>query len=74
MNGNGTLSFYPLPYHTIGNRFSFMPAITVPKLVYKNEHAVIYAVTAGISRESFFENQYDVLLNEKLQPIKEEPV
>ena len=51
-----------------------MPAITVPKLVYKNEHAVIYAVTAGISRESFFENQYDVLLNEKLQPIKEEPV
>lgn len=73
MSGNDTLNFYPIPYHTIGNRFSLMPAITIPKLVYENEHTVIYAVTAGISRESFFENRYDVLLNEKLQPIKEEP-
>lgn len=73
MKRDNVLSFYPIPYHTIENRFSFMPAITIPKLVYKNEHAVLYSVTAGISRESFFENQYEVLLNEKLKPIKEEP-
>lgn len=73
INGNGTLTFFPLPYHTIGNRFSLMPAITVPEIVYRKEHVTLHAVTAGISREEFLENRYEVILNEKLQPIKEEP-
>lgn len=50
-----------------------MPAITIPKLVYTQSRITFYAVTAGISREIFFENRYDVLLHEKLQPKKEEP-
>ena len=73
MNETGEITFFPIPYHTIGNRFSLMPAITIPKLVYTQSHTTFYAVTAGISREIFFENRYDVLLHEKLQPKKEEP-
>lgn len=73
MNETGKITFFPIPYHTIGNRFSLMPAITIPKLVYTQSRITFYAVTAGISREIFFENRYDVLLHEKLQPKKEEP-
>ena len=73
MNETGEITFFPIPYHTIGNRFSLMPAITIPKLVYTQSRITFYAVTAGISREIFFENRYDVLLHEKLQPKKEEP-
>lgn len=73
MNETGEITFFPIPYYTIGNRFSLMPAITIPKLVYTQSHTTFYAVTAGISREIFFENRYDVLLHEKLQPKKEEP-
>lgn len=73
MNETGETTFFPIPYHTIGNRFSLMPAITIPKLVYTQSRTIFYAVTAGISREIFFENRYDVLLHEKLQPKKEEP-
>lgn len=73
MNETGEITFFPISYHTIGNRFSLMPAITIPKLVYTQSHTTFYAVTAGISREIFFENRYDVLLHEKLQPKKEEP-
>lgn len=73
MNETGEITLFPIPYHTIGNRFSLMPAITIPKLVYTQSRTTFYAVTAGISREIFFENRYDVLLHEKLQPKKEEP-
>lgn len=73
MNETGEITFFPIPYHTIGIRFSLMPAITIPKLVYTQSRTTFYAVTAGISREIFFENRYDVLLHEKLQPKKEEP-
>lgn len=73
MNETGEITFFPIPYHTIENRFSLMPAITIPKLVYTQSRTTFYAVTAGISREIFFENRYDVLLHEKLQPKKEEP-
>ena len=73
MNETGEITFFPIPYHTIGNRFSLMPAITIPKLVYTQSRTTFYAVTAGVSREIFFENRYDVLLHEKLQPKKEEP-
>lgn len=73
MNETGEITIFPIPYHTIGNRFSLMPAITIPKLVYTQSRITFYAVTAGISREIFFENRYDVLLHEKLQPKKEEP-
>lgn len=73
MNETGEITFFPIFYHTIGNRFSLMPAITIPKLVYTQSRTTFYAVTAGISREIFFENRYDVLLHEKLQPKKEEP-
>ena len=73
MNETGEITFFPIPYHTIGKRFSLMPAITIPKLVYTQSRTTFYAVTAGISREIFFENRYDVLLHEKLQPKKEEP-
>lgn len=73
MNETGEITFFPISYHTIGNRFSLMPAITIPKLVYTKSRTTFYAVTAGISREIFFENRYDVLLHEKLQPKKEEP-
>lgn len=73
MNETGEITFFPISYHTIGNRFSLMPAITIPKLVYTQSRTTFYAVTAGISREIFFENRYDVLLHEKLQPKKEEP-
>lgn len=73
MNETGEITFFPIPYYTIGNRFSLMPAITIPKLVYTQSRTTFYAVTAGISREIFFENRYDVLLHEKLQPKKEEP-
>lgn len=73
MNETGEITFFPIPYRTIGNRFSLMPAITIPKLVYTQSRTTFYAVTAGISREIFFENRYDVLLHEKLQPKKEEP-
>lgn len=73
MNETGEITFFLIPYHTIGNRFSLMPAITIPKLVYTQSRITFYAVTAGISREIFFENRYDVLLHEKLQPKKEEP-
>lgn len=73
MNETGEITFFPIPYHTIGNQFSLMPAITIPKLVYTQSRTTFYAVTAGISREIFFENRYDVLLHEKLQPKKEEP-
>lgn len=73
MNETGEITFFPIPYHTIGNRLSLMPAITIPKLVYTQSRTTFYAVTAGISREIFFENRYDVLLHEKLQPKKEEP-
>lgn len=72
MNGMDKLSFFPLPYHTIGNHFSMMPAIMIPKVTYCAEQTSYYAVTAGISREPFFDNYYDVLLNEKLHPNKEE--
>lgn len=73
MNETGEITFFPISYHTIGNRFSLMPAITIPKLVYTQSRTTFYAVTAGISREIFFENRYDVLLHEKIQPKKEEP-
>lgn len=73
MNETGEITVFPIPYHTIGKRFSLMPAITIPKLVYTQSRTTFYAVTAGISREIFFENRYDVLLHEKLQPKKEEP-
>ena len=73
MNETGEITFFPISYHTIGNRFYLMPAITIPKLVYTQSRTTFYAVTAGISREIFFENRYDVLLHEKLQPKKEEP-
>ena len=73
MNETGEITFFPISYHTIGNRFSLMPAITIPKLGYTQSRTTFYAVTAGISREIFFENRYDVLLHEKLQPKKEEP-
>lgn len=73
MNETGEITFFPILYHTIGKRFSLMPAITIPKLVYTQSRTTFYAVTAGISREIFFENRYDVLLHEKLQPKKEEP-
>ena len=73
MNETGEITFFPISYHTIGNRFSLMPAITIPKPVYTQSRTTFYAVTAGISREIFFENRYDVLLHEKLQPKKEEP-
>lgn len=73
MNETGEITFFPISYHTIGNRFSLMPAITIPKLVYTQSRTTFYAVTAGISQEIFFENRYDVLLHEKLQPKKEEP-
>ena len=73
MNETGEITFFPNPYHTIGTRISLMPAITIPKLVYTQSRTTFYAVTAGISREIFFENRYDVLLHEKLQPKKEEP-
>lgn len=73
MNETGEITFFPISYHTIGNRFSLMPAITIPKLVYTQSRTTFYAVTAGISREIFFENRCDVLLHEKLQPKKEEP-
>ena len=73
MNETVEITFFPISYHTIGNRFSLMPAITIPKLVYTQSRTTFYAVTAGISREIFFENRYDVLLHEKLQPKKEEP-
>lgn len=73
MNETGEITFFPISYHTIGNRFSLMPAITIPKLVYTQSRTTFYAVTAGINREIFFENRYDVLLHEKLQPKKEEP-
>ena len=33
MNETGEITFFPISYHTIGNRFSLMPAITIPKLV-----------------------------------------
>ena len=73
MNETGEITFFPISYHTIGNRFSLMPAITIPKLVYTQSRTTFYAVTAGISREIFFENRYDVLLHEQFQPKKEEP-
>ena len=73
MNALGELLYFPLPYRTIGNRFSMMPAITIPELIYKDSNTVFYSVTAGISREIFFGNRYEVLLHEKLQPKKEEP-
>lgn len=67
-NGQDAVVFFPLPYHTIGNRFAFMPAVTIEKLTYCKEHTTYYAVTAGISREPFLDNRYTVLLHEKLQP------
>ena len=73
MNETGEITFFPISYHTIGNRFSLMPAITIPKLVYTQSRTTFYDVTAGIRRQIFLENRYDVLLHEKLQPKKEEP-
>lgn len=73
INGTGNLHFFPIPYHTIGNRFSLMPAIMVPELLYEKEQTRFFSVTAGISRDVFLGNQYEVLLHEKLQPMKEEP-
>lgn len=68
MNERETITFFPLPYHTISDRFSMMPAITLERLTYTKEHTSYTTVTAGISREAFFDNHFDVLLHEKLKP------
>ena len=68
MNEREAVTFFPLPYHTISNRFSMMPAITLERLTYRKEHTSYMTVTAGISREAFFDNRFDVLLHEKLKP------
>ena len=43
MNETGEITFFPISYHTIGNRFSLMPAITIPKLVYTQSRITFYA-------------------------------
>lgn len=68
MNETEKIMFFPLPYYTIGNRFSLMPAITIKKLSFCTEKTVYYDVTAGISREPFLDEQFNVLLHEKFKP------
>ena len=68
MNEQEKIYFFPIPYHTIGNNFSLMPALYVQKLSYCAEKKDFYHITAGISRQSFMNEKMKVLLHEKLKP------
>ena len=69
LNITGELTWFPLPYSTIRDKFSLMPACTIQMLIFCESGAAYRNVTAGISKEPFMDKeQYRVLLHEGLNP------
>lgn len=62
----------PLPYHTITDNFAIMPTFKLTSLIFSDSDKCINEVTAGISKYHFMNNEYQVLLNNELKPIREE--
>lgn len=57
---------YPLPYQTVSNRFSIMPAFKIKKLVIDND-STYENLSVGISQYSFSRGEeYKILLNNNL--------
>ena len=69
LNVKGELTWFPLPYSTIRDKFALMPACTIQTLIFCESGAAYRNVTAGISKEPFMDKeQYRVLLHEGLNP------
>ncbi len=62
----------PLPYQTITDDFAIMPTFKLTSLMFSDNNQCINEVTAGISKYHFMNNEYQVLLNNELKPIREE--
>lgn len=62
----------PLPYRTITESFAIMPTIKLPLILFLEDNSYARDVTAGISKYHFMNNDYQVLLNNSLKPIREE--
>lgn len=62
----------PLPYRTITDSFAIMPTIKLPLILFLSDNSYARDVTAGISKYHFMNNDYQVLLNNSLKPIREE--
>lgn len=70
---NCGINFYPIPYQTISTNYALMPAFKLTSLTYKHENISYEKILCGISRYKFKNtNNYQVLLNESLKPIREE--
>lgn len=67
-----SIRMYPLPYRTINAEFAIMPAFRLSALTFLPSGTDIEHVTAGISRYQIMNSKYQVLLNESLNPNREE--
>lgn len=64
---------FPLPYSTISNSFSVMPAFKLNELKYKKYDISYTGIIAAISKNKLKNNMdYEVLLNESIKPNREE--
>ncbi len=73
LNETGKLTWFPLPYSTIRDKFALMPACNIQELIFCKTGMSYPDVTAGISKEPFMDKeQYRVLLHEGLNPKREE--
>lgn len=70
--GNYT-HFYPLPYKTISSEISLMPALRINCLSFTDYDYSTKKVIAGVSRYKLNNyKDYQVLLNERIKPNREE--
>lgn len=66
-------NFYPVPFQTISTNYALMPAFKITALTYNFSNKSYEKFLCGISRYKFKNtNNYQVLLNESLKPIREE--
>ncbi len=66
-------NFYPVPFQTISTNYALMPAFKITALTYNISNLSYEKLLCGISRYKFQNtNNYQVLLNESLKPIREE--
>lgn len=68
-----TLHFYPIPYKTISSEISLMPAFKIKHIGFKDFDYTTKKIIAGVSRYKLNNyKDYQVLLNERIKPNREE--
>ena len=62
------INCFPLPYHTVSTKEGLLPAFILPGLYFCKSGKKYENVTVGVSRETFMNGRYSILLNNGLKP------